>query len=157
MRFSDLRRREFITLVGSAAASWPLAARAQPPGKIPRLGVLLYSNPQADPQIESFRRGLRDLGYIDGQNLAIEYRYAEGRPEKLPELAAKLAHLKPNVMLAIGGDVAPFAVKATQTIPIVFAISADPVQLGLVASLARPGGNATGVTFLQDDFASTRL
>ena len=157
MRFSDLRRREFITLVGSAAASWPLAARAQPPGKIPRLGVLLYSNPQADPQIESFRRGLRDLGYIDGQNLAIEYRYAEGRPEKLPELAAELAHLKPNVMLAIGGDVAPFAVKATQTIPIVFAISADPVQLGLVASLARPGGNATGVTFLQDDLASKRL
>src|SRR4051812_10088118 len=157
MRFSDLRRREFITLVGSAAASWPLAARAQPPGKIPRLGVLLYSNPQADPQIESFRRGLRDLGYIDGQDLAIEYRYAEGRPEKLPELAAELAHLKPNVMLAIGGDVAPFAVKATQTIPIVFAISADAVQLGLVASLARPGGNATGVTFLQDDLASKRL
>ena len=94
---------------------------------------------------------------IGGQNLAIEYRYAEGRPEKLPELAAELAHLKPNVMLAIGGDVAPFAVKATQTIPIVFAISADPVQLGLVASLARPGGNATGVTFLQDDLASKRL
>src|SRR5439155_23052019 len=106
MRFSDLRRREFITIVGSAAASWPLAARAQPPRKIPPLGALLYSNPQADPQIESFRRGLRDLRYIDGQNLAIEYRNAEGRPEKLPELAAEFAHLKPNVMLAIGGDVA---------------------------------------------------
>ena len=157
MRFSDLRRREFITLVGSAAASWPLAARAQPPGKIPRLGVLLYSNPQADPQIESFRRGLRDLGYIDGQNLAIEYRYAEGRPEKLPELAAELAHLKPNVMLAIGGDVAPFAVKATQTIPIVFAISADPVQLGLVASLARPGGNITGHSATVAEMAAKRV
>jgi putative ABC transport system substrate-binding protein len=152
-----MRRREFITLLGGAAVTWPLAARAQQPAKIPHLGVLLYSTPQADPQMESVRSGLRDLGYVEGRNLVVSYRYAEGKSERLPELAAELANLKPDVLLAIGGDVAPILVKATQIIPIVFAISADPVQLGLVASLARPGGNATGVTFLQDELASKRL
>ena len=151
-----MRRREFITLLGGAAA-WPIAARAQQSAKISRLGVLLYSTPQADPQMESVRNGLRDLGYVEGRNLVVSYRYAEGKSERLPELAAELANLKPDVLLAIGGDVAPILVKATQIIPIVFAISADPVQLGLVASLARPGGNATGVTFLQDELASKRL
>ena len=151
-----MRRREFITLLGGAAA-WPIAARAQQSAKISRLGVLLYSTPQADPQMESVRSGLRDLGYVEGRNLVVSYRYAEGKSERLPELAAELANLKPDVLLAIGGDVAPILVKATQIIPIVFAISADPVQLGLVASLARPGGNATGVTFLQDELASKRL
>jgi len=153
-----MRRREFITFLGGAAAAlWPLAAHAQRAAKIPRLGVLLYDTPQGDPNIESFRRGMRELGYIDGQNIAFEYRYAEGRPERLPELAADLARLKPDVIFALGGDVAPFASKATQTIPIVFSVSTDPVRGGLVTSLARPGGNATGVTFLLDDLASKRL
>ena len=153
-----MRRRDFITLLGGAAATaWPLAARAQQRAKGHRLGVLLYSTPEADPQMKSMSRGLRDLGYIDGQNLAIEYRFAEGRPERLPDLAADLVRLKPDVLVAIGGDVTAAAAKATQTIPLVFTSSADPVQLGFVASLARPGGNATGVTFLMDDLAAKRL
>ena len=153
----DMRRREFLSLLGGAAAAWPLAARAQQAARVPRLGVLLLSTPQADPQMETARRALRDLGYVEGQNLAIEYRYAEGRPERLPDLAADLVRMKPDVVFSLGGDVTPAAVKATQTIPIVFTSSADPVQLGFVASLARPGGNATGVTFLLDELASKRL
>jgi len=149
-----MRRREFIGLLGGAAA-WPLAARAQK--SAPRVGVLLYGSARADPLVESLRRGLRDLGYTEGQNLTIEYRYAEGRPERLPELAAELVQLKPNVIVAMGGDVAPSAKKATQTIPVVFSVSTDPVQSGLVQSLGRPVGNATGVTFLQDELASKRL
>jgi putative ABC transport system substrate-binding protein len=122
-----------------------------------RLGVLLYSTPQEDPQRKALEEGLRDLGYIDGQNISIEYRFAEGKAERLPELATDLVRLKPDVLFPIGGDVAPFVSKATQTIPIVFVMSADPLQLGLVASVARPGGNATGFTFLQDELASKRL
>src|SRR5262249_8683215 len=155
-RGDRMKRREFITLLGGAAA-WPLTARAQQAPKTSRLGVLLFSTPQADPQMETARRALRDLGYVEGQNLAIEYRSAEGQPERLPDLAADLARMKPDVLFALGCDVTPAAVKATQTIPIVFTSSADPVQLGFVASLARPGGNATGVTFLLDELASKRL
>ncbi len=151
-----MRRREFITLLGGAAAAWPLVARAQQRGKVLRLGVLLFSNPQTDPQMEVLRSGLRDLGY-DDQSLFIFYRYADGKPERLADLAAALLREKPDLVLALGGDVAPYAVKATSTIPIVFVSSADPVQLGLTASLARPAGNATGVTLLLDDTASKRL
>jgi ABC-type uncharacterized transport system substrate-binding protein len=154
---SGMRRREFIFLFGGAAAAWPLAARAQQPAKVPRLGVLLYSTPQADAQMEAVRRGLRELDYVEGRNLVISYRYAEGNPERLPGLAVDLVQEKPDVLLAMGGDVAPHVVKATQTIPIVFVTSSDPVQHGLVVSLARPAGNATGVTFLLDDLASKRL
>jgi len=153
----DMRRRELLSLLAGAAAAWPLAARAQQAARLPRLGVLLLSTPQADPQMETARRALRDLGYVEGQNLAIEYRYAEGRPERLPDLAADLVRTRPDVMFALGGDVTPAAVTATQTIPIVFTSSADPVRLGFVASLARPGRNATGVTFLLDELASKRL
>jgi putative ABC transport system substrate-binding protein len=103
------------------------------------------------------QHGLRDHGYIDGRNISIEYRFAEGKAERLPDLAADLVRLKPDVLFVIGGDVAPFVSKATQTIPIVFVMSADPLKLGLVATLARPGGNATGFTFLQDELASKRL
>src|SRR5262245_3284410 len=140
-----MRRRDFTGLVGIGVA-WPLAMRAQQPAKIPHLGVLLYSTPQADPQMEFVRSGLRALGYVEGRNLTITYRYAEGKLERLPALAEELASLRPDLLLALGGDVAPVMVKATQTIPVVFASSADPVRLGLVASLARPGGNATGVS-----------
>jgi putative ABC transport system substrate-binding protein len=150
-----MRRRSFISLLGGAAA-WPLAARAQQ-AKIPRLGVLLLSTPQADRQMGAARRALRDLGYVEGDNLVIEYRYAEGRPERLNDLATALVRASPDVLFALGGDVTPAAIKATPTIPIVFTSSADPVQLGFVASLARPGGNATGVTFLLAELASKRL
>jgi putative tryptophan/tyrosine transport system substrate-binding protein len=150
-----MRRREFVRLLGGATIAWPLAARAQK--SVPRVGVLLYSSPEADPQVESFRRGLRDLGYTEGRNLTIEYRYAEGRPERLPGLATELVQSKPDVILALGGDVAPLAKKATESIPLVFAVSNDPVQAGLVVTLGRPVGNATGVTFLQDELASKRL
>jgi putative ABC transport system substrate-binding protein len=152
-----MKRREFITLLGGAAATWPLVARAEQATKKDRLGVLLYSTPQADPQMERLRTGLRERGYIEGQNFVIFYYFAEGKPERLPHLAAALVSEKPDLILAIGGDVAPYAAKATSTIPIVFYSSADPVQLGLAASLARPGRIATGITLLQDDLASKRL
>ena len=119
--------------------------------------MLLYSTPQAKSQTERVLIGLRELGYIEGRNLVVSYHYAEGKPERLPELAAALVRESPDLLLALGGNVAPHAAKATSTIPIVFVSSADPVQLGLAASLARPAGNATGVTLLQDDLASKRL
>jgi putative ABC transport system substrate-binding protein len=135
-----MRRREFITLLGGAAAAWPLAARAQQPTRRPRLGTLIYSTPERDPNAQSFLRGLRDLGYIDGENIGIEYRFAEGKPERLRDLAAELVRTKPDMIFALGGDVTPFVVRATQTIPIVYAMSADPVQVGVADSLAKPGG-----------------
>jgi putative ABC transport system substrate-binding protein len=152
-----MRRREFIALLGGGAAMWPLPLDAQQSARRARLGVLLYSTPGGDPNIESFLRGLRELGYVEGRNIDIEYRYAHGEPGRLPQLAAELVQTKPHVMFVLGGDVAPSARKATQTIPIVYAMSADPVQLGLAASLARPEGNATGVTFLSDELAAKRL
>jgi putative tryptophan/tyrosine transport system substrate-binding protein len=151
-----MRRRDFFKAIGGVAA-WPVVTRAQQPARIPRLGILLYSTPQDDPQAKALLQGLRDLGYVDGRNIALEYRFAEGKPERLSDLAADLVRLKPDVLFPIGGDVTPFAAKATQTIPIVFVMSADPVQLGFVASLARPGGNATGITLLQDELAAKRL
>jgi putative tryptophan/tyrosine transport system substrate-binding protein len=153
-----MRRREFIMLGSAAALTMPLPAGAQQKSaKQPRLGILLYSTPKGDPNLASFLRALRDLGYVEGQNLIIDYRYAEGRPERLPDLAAELVRLNPDLLYCPGGDVAVPAVKATQTVPIVFGSSADPVRLRLVASMARPGGNATGVSFLLDDLASKRL
>jgi putative tryptophan/tyrosine transport system substrate-binding protein len=148
-------RREFITLLGVATA-WPSLAVAQLKSAW-RLGALLYSDPQNDPQMAAILRGLGELGYAESRNITIEYRYAEGRLDRLPNLAAELVALKPSVILAIGGDVAPIAKEADQTIPLVFVSSADPEQLGLVANLRRPGGNATGVTLFQDALASKRL
>src|SRR3974390_3333022 len=150
-----MRRREFIKLVGATAAAWPLAASGQP--KTAHLGGLLLRPPDSDPQMPPLRERLRELGYIDGKNLLIMYRYGEGSYERLPQCAAELVAEKPDLLLALGGDVAPFAAKATSTIPIVFLSSADPVRLGLAASLARPSRNATGVTLLLDDTASKRL
>ena len=153
-----MRRRDFIGLAGGAAAAIvaPRTAWTQP-AKMPRVGVLLYSNPQADPNAKSFRRGMRELGYVDGRNIAIEYHFAEGKPERLPGLAAELVRGKPDVVFSLGGDVTLIAAAATRTIPMVFTSSADPVGLGFVKSLARPGGNATGVTLLLDELASKRL
>jgi putative ABC transport system substrate-binding protein len=151
-----MRRRKFITVLGGAAA-WPLAAQAQRPPKVARLGVLLFSTPQADPQMKVIHIRLRELGYIEGQNIIVIYRFGEGKYERLPDLATQLIGEKPDLVFALGGDVAPHAVKATTTIPIVFVSSADPVELGLASSLAHPGRNATGVTLLLDDTASKRL
>jgi putative tryptophan/tyrosine transport system substrate-binding protein len=153
-----MRRRQFITVFSGAAASLlPQPLNAQRSAKLPRLGVLLYSTPRADPNNEAFHRGMSDLGYIDGQNIVFVYRFADGKPERLPELAADLVRQNPDMIFALGGDVAPDAHKATKTIPIAFAVSSDPVRSGLVTSLSRPGGNATGVTFLSDELAAKRL
>jgi putative ABC transport system substrate-binding protein len=152
-----MRRRDVLSLLGGAAATWPFSAHGQQRPKVPRLGVLLFSTPQADPQMAAVHSSLRELGYVEGQNIILVYRYAEGKYERLADLAADLVSEKPDLLLALGGDVAPYAAKATLTIPIVFVSSADPVQLGLAASLARPTRNATGVTLLLDDTASKRL
>src|SRR5688500_2865140 len=140
MASSRQGRRTFIAAAGAAAA-WPFAVRAQ--RKVPRLGVLLHSSPQSDPNLAAARRALQDLGYVEGRTITIDYRYAEGRAERLPALALELVALKPDVVFSLGGDDSVAAVRATRTIPVVLTSSADPVQLGFVESLARPGGNAT--------------
>jgi putative ABC transport system substrate-binding protein len=149
-------RREFI----AGAATVVLSARAQAPQsptRHTRIGVLIYSTPERDPNTQTLLEGFRQLGYVDGQNVTIEYRYAQGRPELLPELAKDLVQSKPDVIFALGGDVTPHAAKATQAIPIIYVMSADPVQLGIAKSLAKPGGNSTGVTLLSDQLAAKRL
>lgn len=139
-------------LTGCMTAPWRPG-----PARTPTLGVLLYSTPANDANLSAFLQGLGELGYVEGQNVLIEYRYAEGKPERLPQLAADLARLQPDVIFALGGDVAQAARDATATIPVVVATSADPVQGGLVASLARPGANVTGVTFVSSELAGKRL
>jgi putative ABC transport system substrate-binding protein len=152
-----LQRRAFIAGLGSAAA-WPLATHAQRAGKpAPRIGVLLYGTPETDPNYGSFRLGLRELGYVENQSIVLEPHSAEGKPERLPMLARELVAAKPDLIYVLGGDVAPFVRAATSTIPIVMAVSNDPVQSNLVASIARPGGNITGVTFVSSDLAAKRL
>jgi putative ABC transport system substrate-binding protein len=151
-----MHRRIFVTGLALGALA-PVRARAQTPARAPRLGVLLYSDPGADPNMRAFRERIRELGWAEGGNLVVEYRYAEGHPERLPELAADLVRTRPDAIFAIGGDVAPFARDATRTIPIVFATSGDPVRGKLVTSVASPGGNITGVTLLTSDLAPKRL
>ena len=149
-------RRAFLgTLTGGLLAS-SRAVEAQQP-RIPKVGVLLYGTPQTDPNLADIRQSLRDLGYREGQTLFLEYRFAEGKPERLPELAAELVRLKPDVIVALGGDVTPSAQHATQMIPTVMWVSNDPVQAGLVQSLARPGRNLTGITLILDTLAGKQL
>jgi putative ABC transport system substrate-binding protein len=147
--------RRALLAGGIASAIVGRAAWAQP-AKSARVGVLVFGNPETD-SFPIIRRGLAALGYVEGRNIVFEHRYAEGRPERLPDLASDLVRAKPDVIIAAGGDVAPFAKRATATIPIVMITSADPVQGGLVASLARPGGNVTGVTFVSSELAGKRL
>ena len=152
-----MKRREFILLVGAAAA-WPLAARAQQVGKTPQIGYLGVSSPSLEPHyVEAFRQKLRELGHVEGKNIAIEYRWAEGQDDRLPNLASELVRLKPDVIVTTGTPGAVAAMQATKTIPIVMASSADPVGSGLVASLARPGGNVTGFTILGPELEGKRL
>lgn len=152
--------------MNKVSSMWILAAfmlgavsfvHAQQAGKIPRLGILLYSSPENDPNLAQFHQNMRELGYVEGQNLSLEYRFAGGKPERLTDQALELVRLNPDVIFALGGDVVPAAQKATKTIPIVMWVSNDPVQAGIVASLARPGGNITGVTLILDELAGKRL
>ena len=153
----DGTRREFITGFAGAALGWPLVARAQQGKRIARIGVLLFGTPDSDPNMPAFLRGLQELGYVEPKTVAIEYRYAEGKPDRLRGLAGELVGIKPDLIFALGGDVAPSARVATTTIPIVMVVSNDPVQAGLVTSLAHPGGNITGVTLVSSDIAAKRL
>src|SRR5215813_9480318 len=152
-----MRRREFIALVSGAAAVWPLAARAQQPA-MPVIGFLGGAGPIGYAVlIEAFRSGLRDHGYIEGKNVLIEYRWAEGNYERLPGLAAELVHRKVDIIITQGTPAAFAAKQATTTIPIVMAIVGDPVDSGIVASYSRPGGNITGSSFFFPEINAKRL
>jgi putative ABC transport system substrate-binding protein len=152
-----MRRRQFITLLGGAAAAWPLAARAQQTGKLPTIGFLGGATPSAVGQlVAAFEQRLRELGWIEGRTVAIEVRWAEGRSERFEEIATEFVRLKVDVIVTSGPPVFA-AKKATSVIPIVFATVADPLSTGLVASLARPGGNVTGLSLTSPELAGKRL
>jgi putative ABC transport system substrate-binding protein len=142
-----VRRREFITLLGGTAVAWPYAARAQQTGKVSRIGYLGASSASSERRdLDAFRQTLRDLGHVEGENITIEYRWAEGDDSRLPGLAVELVHLKVDVIVTAGTPGTLAAKQATPTIPIVFASSGSPVEGGLVANYVRPGGNVTGFT-----------
>ena len=151
-----MRRRDFIKGIAGAMAAWPLAARAQRP-KLPTIGFLGASTPSTwTPWVAAFEQRLRELGWIEGRTVAIEYRWAEGRTERFAEIAAEFVRLRVDIIVTTGGAVLA-AKQATSSIPIVFAMASDPVGSGQVASLARPGGNVTGLSIQAPDLAGKRL
>src|SRR6266536_4540784 len=155
-----MRRRELITLLGCAAVTWPFAVCAQQPPKVARIGCLVtgsLESPEARAMLDPFRQGLREHGYVEGQNIVIEYRSADGKIERFQQLATELTNLKLELILAPNTPAARAVQHATTTIPIVVPVMGDPVGDGLVASLARPGGNITGLTFLGPGLAPKRL
>jgi putative ABC transport system substrate-binding protein len=153
-----MRRREFITLLGGTVVAWPLAARAQQAG-IPVIGFLNPTTPEALAEpMRGLRQGLKDAGFVEGENLTIEYRWADNQAERLQAMAAELVRRRVSLIVATGGGQAPLAAKAATTaLPIVFNTADDPVSLGLVASLAQPGGNVTGVSILSTELTAKRL
>jgi putative ABC transport system substrate-binding protein len=153
-----MKRREFITLLGGAAATWPLVARAQQPGAKPIIGYLGATSPSAESRrIAAFMQRLRELGWIEGRNVAIEHRWGGGRSERFAELAADFVQLKVDVIVTYGTPAVVAAKQATSAIPIVFAVAGDPVGSNLVTSLARPGGNVTGLSLQKVELADKRL
>src|SRR5271170_1274916 len=152
-----MERREFITLLGgAAAAAWPLAARAQQPSKLPTIGFLGADASTFSPWTAAFVARMRELGWIEGRTIAIDYRWSEGRPERYAEIAAEFVRLKVDVIVTVGSAV-PTLKQATADIPIVFAVAIDPVGNGLVSSLARPGGNVTGLSIQAAELAGKRI
>jgi putative ABC transport system substrate-binding protein len=151
-------RREFVTLLSGAAAAWPVAARAQQTSRAARIGFLGVSTPSGvEARLRRFRAGLRDLGYVEGQNIFIDFRWAEGNYSRLVEFAAELLHLKADILVTYGTPGTLAARQATTTAPIVMIVSGDAVATGIVASLARPGGNVTGSTFFNPELSAKRL
>jgi putative tryptophan/tyrosine transport system substrate-binding protein len=149
-------RRRFVTGLGLLLAS-PVVAHAQPVGKLPRVGYLFYGSPGPSREIDAFRQGLRELGYIEGHSIALEYRFASGQVERYPELAAELVRLKVDVIVAAATPQALAAKQATRSIPIVFVLVADAVGAGLITNFARPGGNITGLTSSSAELGGKRL
>jgi putative tryptophan/tyrosine transport system substrate-binding protein len=147
-----MKRREFILALGGAAANWPLVARAQQPARTRRLGVLMSTNendPVAQSRVAAFRQGLAELNWVEGRNLAIEWRWSGGDIARTREYAAELVRLAPDILLGNGTPATAALKQATTTIPIVFAVVNDPVAQGIIASMAHPGGNITGFSFLE--------
>jgi putative ABC transport system substrate-binding protein len=146
---SDIRRRDLITLLGGAAIAWPLAARAQQSAKVWRVGwIWIGRSAGISPELAGFRQGLRDFDYVEGKNIIVEYRFAEGRSNRIADLVAELMQIRPDVLVGLGNPVITALKNATTTIPIVF-MTGDPIAAGYVASMARPGGNMTGVSMMQ--------
>src|SRR2546426_11786879 len=155
-----MERRTFLATLAGGLLAAPLAAKAQPRGKVPRVGYLnpgSHSDPARRRRFEAFRQGLRELGYVEGQNIAIESRWAEGKYDRYPALAADLVRLKVDVIVAVGGRATQDAQQATRTIPIVMSVVNDPVGSGLVPSLAHPGGNITGTSVMAPDLVGKQL
>jgi putative ABC transport system substrate-binding protein len=160
---TDIERRTALSKLIALGSLFAVGVRAQPtpqgqpPAKVARIGVVLFSTPQTEPNFTAFVAGLRDLGYVEGRNIAFEHRYAEGHPERFRDIALQTVASNPDVIVVLGGDMVPFVKDATYTIPVVMLTSNDPVEARVISSFARPGGNMTGVAFVSSETAAKRL